>query len=390
MRRWVLRLLIALAIVATIGWVALPYLRAMLFVVRAASSGTWAANVARLDTYSYQESAERVPWRGGWLRARVYRPSTIKRAVVLVHGINAIGIEEPRLVLFARELAASGLAVVTPEMIDLERYELTARTTDMIEDAAAWLAQTPHLSPDGRVGLMGISFAGGLSVVAGGRPRLKDRLAFIFAFGGHANYPRVLRYLCTGIDPSPTAPHSAPGPSTYRAPHDYGVAIILLGLAHRVVPRDQVEPLRDGIRTFLRASHLDMFDKAQAQLEFARAKTKAEALPEPAATLMVYVNTRNVKALGSRLLPLLDQIDADPSLSPDRSPAPHAAVYLLHGTDDNVVPAVEARLTARHLEGKTRVRMLLSDLVTHAGVDRQHMLSEAWNVASFWTGMMKE
>lgn len=389
MRRRILRLTIAFAVIAVLGIVALPYVRAMLFVVRAASDRTWAARVARLDTYSYRESTAEVPWRGGSLRARVYRPSTIKRAAILVHGINAIGIDEPRLVLFARELAASGLAVVTPEMIDLERYELTARTTDMIEDAAVWLAQTPDLAPDARVGLMGISFAGGLSVVAGGRPRLADRLAFVFAFGGHADYPRVLRYLCTGIEPS-LSPSSAADRPTYRPPHDYGAAIILLGLAHRVVPPDQVAPLRDGILTFLRASHLDMFDKPQAQREFARAKTKAAALPEPAATLMSYVNTRNVKALGPRLLPLLDEIDAHPSLSPDRSPAPSAPVYLLHGTDDNVVPAGESRLMARYLEGKTPVRMLLSDLVTHAGVDRQHMLSEAWNVAAFWAAMMKE
>ena len=36
----------------------------------------------------------------------------------------------------------------------------------MIEDAALWLSPQRDLAPDGRVGMMGISFAGGLSIIA--------------------------------------------------------------------------------------------------------------------------------------------------------------------------------------------------------------------------------
>jgi dienelactone hydrolase len=367
--------------------ICIPYARAVLFIVRVAASSPWATRLARLDTYAYDETAAQIAWRGGSLRVRVYRPSTIRRAVLLVHGINAVGIDEPRIVLFARELAASGLLVVTPEMPDLERYAITARSTDMIEDAAAWLAGARDLAPDGRIGLIGISFSGGLSIVAGGRPGLRDRLAFIFAFGGHGDYPRVLRYLCTGVDPA--AGNEALPPAA-RTPHDYGVAIILLGLADRLVPAEQAQPLRDGILTFLRASQLDMFDKPRAQLEFARAAAQADALREPAATLMRHVNTRNVASLGPRLLPLVDGLGEDAALSPERSPAPKAPVFLLHGADDNVIPAVETRAIAKYLEGKTRVRLLVSDVLTHAGVDRTRLMAEAWRVASFWTEMMRQ
>jgi hypothetical protein len=45
-------------------------------------------------------------------------------------------------------------------------------------------------------GLVGVSFAGGLALVAAGRPALKDRLTAIFALGAHADLPRVIRYLC--------------------------------------------------------------------------------------------------------------------------------------------------------------------------------------------------
>ena len=55
------------------------------------------------------------------------------------------------------------------------------------------------------VGLMGISFSGGLSIVAAGRPTLRDRVAYVFSFGGHDDLPRVLRYLCTGHETRPVA-----------------------------------------------------------------------------------------------------------------------------------------------------------------------------------------
>ena len=81
---------------------------------------------------------------------------------------------------------------------------------------------------------MGISFGGGLSVVAASR--LGDRAAWVLSFGGHGDLPRALRYLCTGVLPD----------GQTRPPHDYGVVIILLGVADRLVPADQVEPLRQG------------------------------------------------------------------------------------------------------------------------------------------------
>ena len=62
--------------------------------------------------------------------------------------------------------------MLTPEPPDLLRYEITPRLADIIEDSAAWAASRPELAPDGKVDLFGISFSGGLSVVASGRPAL--------------------------------------------------------------------------------------------------------------------------------------------------------------------------------------------------------------------------
>ena len=202
--------------------------------------------------------------------------------------------------------------------------------------------------------------AGGLSIVAAGRPTLRDRVAFVLSFGGHGDLPRTLHYLATGLQPD----------GMHRPPHDYGVAIILLGVADRVVPESQAPALRAAILSFLEASRLDMMDKEQASREFAHARTLADTLPEPSRTLMTYVNNRDVAHLGPILEPHLTALGGDPALSPDHSPAPACPVYLLHGMDDNVIPAIESALLARTLRDRgVNVRFLATPMVTHASVD---------------------
>ncbi|RKH58747.1 hypothetical protein [Corallococcus llansteffanensis] len=359
-----------------------PELRGLSFMLRAAGlHGTAAEALARFDTGPFTVSDLSVPTRHGPVRARLYQPAERRgRLIMLTSGVHAAGIDEPRLVKLAGDLATGGHPVLTPEPPDLLRYEITPRLTDVIEDAALWALGQPALVPEGKLDLFGISFSGGLSVVAAGRPSLRDRVAAVLSFGGHGELSRVLSFLCTGVQSD----------GVRRKPHDYGVVVILLSAAERLVPPEQVEPLRKGVRTFLRASHLTLVDGKQAAATFEEARKQEAELPEPAATLLHLVNTRDVAALGTRLLPLVKDFAGDPSLSPERSPAPHAPVYLLHGVDDSVIPAIESTLLARALEPFTRVHLRATPLITHAEMDREVDALEALRLVRFWSGLLGE
>jgi hypothetical protein len=389
---------IALLAVVGAGIVALPYVDALAFVVRAAKLPGPPAIVAgwRAEDIAARGSLY-IPTRQGTIEARLYYPADApRRLVTLVPGVHMDGIDESRLVGMAQDLTKSGYAVVTLAPPDLRRFLITPESTDIIEDAAAWLTSRRDLTRDGRIGMIGISFSGGLSVVAAGRPALRDKVTFVLSFGGHGDLPRVLRYLCSGTehaDPSPEALRFVPGSEhlTTKPPHDYGVAVVLLGLADKVVPPEQVEPLQDGIRLFLEASSLTLVDMGKADETFARAREYEATLPEPARTLMSHVNARAVDKLGPILLPLLDGSDgiADPALSPERGPAPNAPVFLLHGADDTVIPAAETVMLADQLRTQTEVHALLSGLITHAEVDRSAAANELWRLVDFWRTLMK-
>ena len=377
-----------LAVIVVVGgtvYVAAPYVRAASLFVRAAHLGgrteTFANAMAQPVTALPRHF---VPTRQGDVVAQWYRPGgRIRRGALLVPGVHSMGIAEPRLTALAQDLAGSGVAVMTMALPDLMGYRITARSADVIEDAVKWMAAQPDLAPDGRVGMVGISFAGGLSIVAAGRPSIRDKVAYVVSFGGHGDLGRVLKYLATG-----EAVH-APGVVTHP-PHDYGVAVILYAAADRVVPADQVAALREGIGTFLLASQLTLVNMDQANATFQQARDMVKGLPEPSATLLTYVNDRNVKALGPILVPHLG-LEADPAASPEQAATPPTApVFLLHGNEDVVIPTAESVVLADYLRSKgVEVHVLISQIITHAELDRSAAMSETWKLVSFWADVLR-
>ena len=373
--RW---LIAAAAVLGLALWIASPYVATAAFLLDLAGSTSWVRRVLPVAVQPVTTRDIQIPTRTGPVAARIYQPaSPASRSLIVFPGIHGGGVDEPRLVAFSRRLAASGATVVSVPVPDLRAYRITPAATDVIEDATSWMAGDRTLAPSGRVGLVGVSFAGGLALVAAGRPSLAGKLQVVVSLGGHADLPRTMAYLCTGQLPGVSPP----------PPHDYGVVIILLGALERVVPAAEVDPLRHAVVTFLDASSAESTDRVQAQRLFEQARAEGDALPEPARELMRWVNERNVAALGARLLPFVEALGGAPALSPDRSPATAARVFLLHGADDNVIPSSETPRIAAYLRerGNGRVEFLLTPLVSHANILDRAPIADVWRLVSFWT-----
>ncbi len=377
--------LLAIGVLLFAAWFGLShgrYGRTLSLLVRLGKlQGPVAVHVGAWQTTSVTRQTLAFEGRHGSRTARLYLPADVRtRPLLLTGGVHALGIDEPRLVAFAEQLARTGTPVVTPSLPDLKEYLVTPRLTDDIEDAAVAVlasAAVPQ-ARDGRIGLLGISFAGGLSVIAAGRPSLRDRVAFVFSMGGHSRLPPVMRYLCTGIQPD-GRPHP---------PHDYGSVILLTNMADDVVPAAQVQPLRAAVHQFLHASHVDMFDKPQAVREFEQARALEATLPPEARALMHLVNTRDVPGLGRRLLPHLDRWGQEDALSPVQSPAPKAPVFVMHAQGDDVIPDSEAHALGDYLRSQgTPVRVHVTPMLNHAEVKRAPGVGELVALVRMWAEM---
>jgi hypothetical protein len=379
---------IAVVVLLIAVYVTSPYARAASLIVRAAGIGGPAQTIASLqDRRVTKRPKHVVPTRHGDVPSQFYMPDgATEEAVLVMPGFNSNGIDEPRLSALAEDIAASGYPVMALALPDLQQFRLSADATDVIEDAVAWMVTQPQLAPAGHVGIIAVSFSGGLSIVAAGRDKVRDHVSFVVSLGGHGDMRRVMRYLATGVAPRVDGLETHP-------PHDYGVAVILNSLADRgIVPTPQVVPLRNAIETYLRASQATVISDAAAAPIFAQARTMAAALPEPSRTYMQYVNDRDVTRLGAVLVEYLNQAGVDdPALSPELAPPPKAATFLLHGHDDNIIPAAESVLLGNYLQSKgVHTRVLLSGLITHASVNTNATAMDAWKLISFWADVLTQ
>jgi dienelactone hydrolase len=381
--RW--RVAVAATVVAgvALGALAWPYATSAALLLDLAEPGSRARALLPISVEPVRETDVSVPTRHGAIAARLHVPASgSRRTILMVPGVHAGGVDEPRLAALSRRVAGAGATVLTVPLPDLRRYRITPASTDQIEDAIVWLATQPSIAPTGRVGVIGVSFAGGLALVAAGRPGVDRRLTAVVSLGGHADLPRAMAYACTGRLPD----------GTVRPPHDYGVVLALRAGIPRLVPPDQVAALDHAVVTFLDASSDASMNPGRSAAGFADARRLAEALPEPARTLMTWVNDRAVAPLGARVLPFVEDLGGHPALSPDRSPATTAPVFALHGAEDIVIPPTEQEALVQYLAraGHTRVRSLLTPIVSHADVRSEFAWMDGWRLVSFWTQTWKQ
>lgn len=370
-------LLVAVSVAAA------PYVRTAAFLLDLAGveGGVRAwIPIAPLPVVSHDEEA---PTRHGAVPVRIYEPDVRNPPTVVVFpGVHGGGVEAPRLTRLCGRLSASGLRVVCVPLPDLRRFVITSRSTDVIEDVTTWISHASALAPDGRVTLVGVSFAGGLAIVAAGRDTLRGRLTAVVSIGGHGDLRRTLDFLTTGVMPD----------GTRRVPHDYPLAIVALSLAPRLVPTEQVPVLENGIRTFLNASLDDGTGFAHGIPVIAALKDEVAGLPEPARGLLQAIVERDVTTIGAAVAPYVGELADNPALSPSLSPLPAVPVFLLHGDSDNVIPSSETPLLAADLEtrGGGPVRWLLTPLVTHAHLGTNAPPADLWRLVRFWRDIRRQ
>src|SRR6478752_7259763 len=324
--------------------------RAALFLERlahapaAASSPTVALEVVSRDLTIEGEQ--------GPIRARLYFRADRPRGagIVVAHGVHYRGIDEARLTPFARALAESGLVVLTPELAQLADYRITPASVSVIRSSVAYLA-SDHVHVEGdRVGLLGFSFAGGLSLVAAEAPETARRLSFVTSVGGHHDLRRVLRFLIHDELETPTGVVHSPA-------NEYGLVVLIYGNLEQFVPAVDLQPVRAGFKAWL-----------QEDRPRARVLAKLRTTPE-ANELWQLLETQHLQTLAPRLDALLEsQRQQLSSLSAaGHLKALGLPVYLLHGAHDTVIPPSETDAAGLELN-RAEHEALVSPLLEHVEI----------------------
>jgi acetyl esterase/lipase len=131
-------------------------------------------------------------YAGGTIQADVYHPSDGGQhgAMILLLGAGDL----PRsdlAVHFAEALARLGVVVMLPNSSGLLAERLTFDEIDGLRASHKVLIAQPDVDPE-RTGFVGLSAAGGLSIVAAGQPDLRDRVRFVNSFGSYYDASQLL------------------------------------------------------------------------------------------------------------------------------------------------------------------------------------------------------
>ena len=357
--RRVLALLLLLA--AAVLWrPASAHVRAASLLVRFADPD---AHGLLADAARHEVDVQDVALEG--TRARLYSPVDVTSppGVVVVHGVHWKGIDEPRLQRFARTIAASGVAVLTPEVRELCDYRIDPASIGTIGSAARTLSDRLGGKP---VGVMGLSFAGGLSLVAASDPRWAPSFAFVVAVGAHDDLGRVLRFFTTNEAPRPD------GSTLALHAHDYGPVVLVYSHAEDFFGPADVPVARDALRAWL---HED----------FDAGRERAKGLSPEGAALMQHVFDHDTAALApalqaeiARLAPGFAAVSPSAHLADVRVP-----VFLLHGAGDTVIPSSETEWLAHDTPRAMLRAALVSRAIEHVELEGDTKLGDELALVHF-------
>jgi pimeloyl-ACP methyl ester carboxylesterase len=370
-QRVLIFLFVVLASVVLTGAVLLhpmgAHLRAMSLLLRFSDPHAHGLET-RFADHPFKEEDGYVLTPHGTLRFRTYTPHDVQNpnGVVLLHGVHHLGIDDPRLWNLARALAGAGVLVMTPELQDLADYRVTARTIDVIGDSAVALSTRMRR----KVGVLGLSFAGGLALLAADRNPYSDSIGFVVAIGAHDDMSRVARFFAANVITSPE------GAETQLQAHEYGALVLAYSHLEDFFSVSDVPVAREALRQWL-------WEQPQAM-------RTAEALsPEGKHEFGLLLHHRDQlrDALLREITLHKDEMEAvSPHGHLDQL---HTPVFLLHGAGDTVIPASETLWLEKDVPPADLKAALISPALVHVDMGSKETWQQQWQLMDFMSQVLE-
>lgn len=366
--RWKNFAALVLGSVIVLGGIAWPFVRAHLqaiavlrqiggqpvpWIVRKA-----AAEPIRVEDVQFQTEA-------GPVRGRLYLPErhTNSPGLMVLHGVHHLGIDEPRLVGFAQAMASCGIRVLTPQLPGIADYHVDLGSVEVIGGSARWFAERTG----GPVGVLGLSFSGGLALVAVSEQVYRPHIKFILAVGSQYAMDHVADYYLTGREARPD------GTVERLKPHDYGPLVLEYEHLEDFVPASDEMVVRPVLR-----EHLYENPSAEALAEKklnARQQVEVAELMDSGST----ATKAMLAASDARHLAEMKELSPEGKLRIMKTP-----VYLLHGQADNIIPAAETQWMAKELPKGTLQEELISPVLSHVNLESGPGVWDQWRLVHFF------
>jgi pimeloyl-ACP methyl ester carboxylesterase len=259
--------------------------------------------------------------------------------------MHRLGIDDPRLVSSARAVASSGFFVMTPMLPGITDYRVERESADLIGTAAQIFARELSVP---KVGILAISFSGGLSLLAASDPQYSPSIAWLASVGGYYDLAHVLRFFATG------EAVRTDGSIQHMRPHEYGPLIVVYD-----EPQDFFAPA--DVQAGHEALKLLLAENGKASEALVHTMTPGDQ----AMMQRIYHKQREsfAPAILAEIVKRREELAA-------ASPAGHlqslhVPVLLLHGIDDAIIPPTELLWLRQNIPEKYLLDALISPAIGH-------------------------
>ena len=325
----------------------------------------------RWETYAVTTQEITFPGPSGPVRARLYLPAGVAHppGMVVVHGIHHLGIDEPRLMSFSRAAAGGGFVVLTPEIDALADYHVDADSMATIGESPGWLQQRLGTGP---VTVVGVSFAGSLSLLATCDPRYAPHIRALVLMGAYDDLGRVSRFLATSQAELPD------GRKVPYAAHDYGAAVFVYSNLEKFFSESDLGVAHEALRDWLWEQPQD------AQKLLARLSPAGRAIME-------MLLARQIDRLRPQLLDVIQMDETQlAALSPQGKLGNlHVPVFVLHGSTDDIIPSTESLWLQQEIPASYLREVLITPAFSHVDLDKHAAWYENLRLVRFLAGVLR-
>jgi fermentation-respiration switch protein FrsA (DUF1100 family) len=270
---------------------------------------------------------------------------------VLMHGLSEYGKDDPRLQLFAQSLTRTGFNLLVPDIPGLREFRVSPEDTRYVVDAIRFLSAQAELVPDERLGAAGFSYAVGPLLLAAMDPRSAELLDFAVAVGGYYDIVDAIAFVTTGYTGLGDEPER-------RQPQRQAAWYFIMSYLDRLEdPQD-----RDALEQIADRRSID----PEANVDDLAAQLGAEGRAVYA--LIVNRDPDRVPELIEELPQAVREDIATLDLANEDLSRLRAKLLLIHGVDDDIIPASHSQALDARLPSE-QARLYLVSGLYHVDID---------------------
>jgi pimeloyl-ACP methyl ester carboxylesterase len=335
---------------------------------------------------SVSEEETHIEVDGERREATLYLPRRPRPAPgwVVLHGLTVPGRKHRAMMRFVRSLAASGAAVLVPDVPAWRELRLDLEgARESIVAGARYLAGRPEVRPGG-VGTVGFSFGATHALMAAADPAVQRDLRAVVAFGGYTDVRRMVRCTFTGE-------HEWDGDAQSVDPDPYGRWMLAANFLTLVPGMEKMEDVRAAAHELaLEAGRRGVmawdaeYDALKREIRGRLSPAGAavwDLLAPPTGTVPrdLEAARRLADAMAEAMLRRFPGLDPTPHL-----PSIRGRIILSHGRADRLIPYTETLRLRTLLPPSLNPSVTITGLFAHsAHAGWMHPLERARESAQF-------